>query len=94
MDELCQQYISNVKVFFPIMGKKEKEYLRKLSTSVEECCEEKAITTVEELYDEIGSPGDVFNTYFSQQNMSQVIRRIRLVKWIKSFLYTLNSSSD
>ena len=83
MSELCRQYISDVRNFFPIMGKKEREYLKKLSLSVEEYCEEKSVKTVEELYDGVGSPSYIVNTYFSLQDTSEIIKRISLSNWLK-----------
>lgn len=49
MRSLCQQYISDVKSFFPVMGKEEKKYLANLMNTVEEYCIEENITTIDKL---------------------------------------------
>ena len=49
MNKICKQYISEVKSFFPIMGKSEKRYVTKLKANIESYCEDEEITTKEEL---------------------------------------------
>ena len=54
MNKICKQYISEVKSFFPIMGKSEKRYVTKLKANIESYCEDEEITTKEELYEKYG----------------------------------------
>ena len=78
MTKLCQQYLSDVKAFFPIMGKPERAYLTKLTATVEDYCIEEKITTVEQIYDGFGHPSEVANTYLTSADTSYFIKRIRL----------------
>lgn len=89
MNKLCQQYLSDVKAFFPIIGKPEREYLARLIKTVEDYCIEEQVTTVEQIYDGFGHPSDVVNTYFTSVDTSYLMKQIRLAKWIRRGLIAL-----
>lgn len=89
MTKLCQQYLSDVKAFFPIMGKPERAYLTKLTATVEDYCIEEKITTVEQIYDGFGHPSEVASTYLTSVDTSYLIKRIQLTKWIKRGMVAL-----
>ena len=50
VNKICKTYISEVKAFFPILGKDERSYISKLRTNVDDFCDEANISTKEELY--------------------------------------------
>lgn len=89
MTKLCKKYLSDVKTFFPIMGKSEKAYLAKLTESVDDYCIEENISTMEEIYNGFGHPSEVVNTYLTSVDTSYLIRRIRFSKWIKKSIVAL-----
>lgn len=91
MNKLCRQYISNVKLLFPIIGKAEKEYINSLASDIEDYCIEENINTIDKLYERYGTPDNVINTYFSVLNTDEVIERIKIVKRLKQavFLFLL-----
>lgn len=83
MNKLCKQYISNVKLLFPVTGKAEKEYLNSLASDIEDYCIEENIKTIDKLYERYGTPDTVLNTYFSVLNTDEVIKRIKIIKQLK-----------
>lgn len=83
MNKLCRQYHSDIKSFFPIMGKPERKYLSNLMKLVEDYCDEEDVTTLEELYKGFGPPDDVVITYLEHTDTELLMKRIRLTKWIK-----------
>ena len=89
MTKLCKQYLSDIKAFFPIIGKAERVYLAKLIQTVEDYCIEEKVTTIEEVYNGFGQPSEVANTYFTSCDTSNLMKRIQLTKWIKRGLITL-----
>lgn len=89
MDNLAKQFTKNVKAFFPIVGKAEKEYLKKLELNLEDYCEEKQVSSLEELYKDFGTPSDVVHSYYSSVNIDYILKRLRLTKIIKTCLVTL-----
>lgn len=81
--KISKQYISEVKTLFPLIGKSERNYIKKLKTNVESCCDENNITTKQELYDCYGLPNDVVNDYYSSVDTEYLIRKIRISKYLK-----------
>ena len=77
MSKLKQRYLKEVKSFFPIMGKPERRHLKKLSEQINDYCIEK------ELYQDFGRPSEISNTYFSNIDINEFVKRIQLAKWLK-----------
>ncbi|MCI8307894.1 MAG: hypothetical protein HFH14_07590 [Lachnospiraceae bacterium] len=89
MNKLCKHYISDVKALFPIMQKPEKRYIKKLSDTIEEYCEETSITSMDAIYDSFGSPQDILTEYFSIADTPFLTKKIKISKWIKRGIITL-----
>ena len=89
MDGVCKAYIKSVKAFFPIMGKREKEYLKKLELNIKDFCCENSITSVEMLYEDFGIPSEVASSYFASVQIDYLIRKINISKNIKCTLAIL-----
>ena len=54
MNRVCKIYVKNVKSAFPIIGKSERLYIKKLQNYLEEYCNEYNISSLEELYKNFG----------------------------------------
>lgn len=89
MNNLCKQYTSSVKELFPIMGKAEKRYILSLKEDINAYCEEENIETLDKLYEKYGSPNNIVNSYFSVSDTTEIIKRIRISKWIKCAIVIL-----
>lgn len=87
MTKLCQRYISDVKYFFPVLGTPEKKYLAKLTQTIEDYCIEEKVTTIDEIYNGLGHPREVVNSYLAQIDTSKLIKRIQFIKWIRRGLF-------
>lgn len=83
MSKLKQRYLKEVKSFFPIMGKPERRHLKKLSEQINDYCIEKEVSSIEELYQDFGRPSEISNTYFSNIDINEFVKRIQLAKWLK-----------
>lgn len=86
MNKICKQYISEIKAFFPIMGKDEKKYIAKLKNNIESYCDEAGIATKEELYKNYGFPNNVVNDYYSSLDTDYIVKKIKLSKYIKALV--------
>lgn len=53
MNRVCKIYVKNVKSAFPIIGKSERLYIKKLQNYLEEYCNEYNISSLEELYESV-----------------------------------------
>lgn len=89
MTKLSQRYLSDVKAFFPVIGKPERAYLTKLSEQIEDYCIEKEVTVIEDIYDGFGHPSEVASTYFTDIDTPDLFKRIQLTKWIKRGIIAL-----
>lgn len=65
------------------MRKTERTYLSELRINIEDYCEEHNDITYEILCDEFGSPSDVLNSYLSNMDMNDIIRRINISRIIR-----------
>lgn len=84
MNKVCKEYISDAKKFFPIMGRKERDYLRKVSSDIEDFIEAENITSKSELVEKYRQPYEVANNYYATFfDTELVIKRIKISKYIK-----------
>ena len=77
MNSICKQYMEQIRLIFPLMGKQEKQYLQKMSVQVEDFCEENDVGSLDDLYKHFDPPEDVVREYFSVMDTSEIIRRIK-----------------
>lgn len=89
MNRLCKQYISQVKLLLPTIGKSEKNYLVTLTSNLEDFCEDTSPQTMDDLYKEFGSPVDTVNSYISTLPTETLIKRIRTSKYIRCLIVAL-----
>ena len=89
MNRLCKQYISQVKLLLPTIGKSEINYLTTLTSNLEDFCEDTSPQTMDDLYKEFGSPVDTVNSYISTLPTETLIKRIRTSKYIRCLIVTL-----
>lgn len=89
MDKISKQYVKNVKAFFPIIGKGEKNYLKSLEISIDDYCEEVSISSLTELYEKFGTPSEVVNTYYSSINTDHILNQLSRNKTIKRLIAVL-----
>ncbi len=89
MNRLCKQYISQVKLLLPTIGKSEKNYLTTLTSNLEDFCKDTSPQTMDDLYKEFGSPVDTVNSYISTLPTETLIKRIRTSKYIRCLIVAL-----
>ena len=89
MNKICKQYITDVKSFFPIIGKEERKYIKKFTNEVENFCEEEDVTSKEVLYQNFGIPNSIANMYYTSMDIDFLIKRIRITKYVKRTVFAL-----
>lgn len=89
MNKICKQYIKDVRSFFPVIGKQEKEYLKKIAEHVEDYCENENITSVEELYTGFGAPTEVLSTYYSTVDTKHILTQVKKAHYVKILFVVL-----
>lgn len=89
MNTICKQYIKNAKSFFPNIGKEERKYLKNLELTISEYCEEQSISSLEELYKDVGMPFEVVNNYYENINVNHILHQINRKKIIRLSLLAI-----
>lgn len=89
MNKLCKTYIRKIKTLFPVMGKSERSFIKPIKTNVDDFLTDAPDSNLEDLYKEFGKPEDVINSYYTTVDTDNVIRRIKISKYIKILIITL-----
>lgn len=84
--KICKEYIKEIKAIFPVKGKKERSYIKNLSNDIADYCEEENVTAKEKLYENYGNPIDVVAEYFSAIGVPNVIKKLKISKYIKALI--------
>ena len=87
MNSLCKQYISEVKLLLPAIGKSEKNYLASLTSNLEDFCDDTSPQTIDDLYQEFGTPVDTVNSNISTLSIAELTKRIQIRKYIRHVIY-------
>ena len=89
MSKLCKTYIKKIKTLFPIMGKSERNFIKPLKTNVDDFLVDNPNSNLEDLYKEFGKPEDVVNSYYLSTDTNNIIKRIKVSKYIKTLVIAL-----
>jgi len=89
MNKLCRTYIRKVKLLFPVMSKYERKYIKAITINVNDYLADVPESTIDDLYKEFGTPKDIIDSYYSTVNTDDVIKKIRISKYIKLILILL-----
>ncbi|MFR2365946.1 MAG: DUF6120 family protein [Eubacterium sp.] len=89
MNKLCKTYIRRVKTLFPLMGKSERKYIKILKTNINDYLVDTPNSNINDLYKEFGSPKDIMNSYYSTIDIDNVIKKIRISKYVKTLIILL-----
>lgn len=88
-NNICKEYLTAVKSFFPTIGKEEKKYLNNLCLILEDYHEEQPDSTMDDLCQEFGTPIELVANFYYNANPSRLIERINLFANTKKILYAI-----
>ena len=91
MNKIHKKYMAQIKASFPAVGKEEKKYLKTLSEDIKEYCEDNNPESIEELYENCGSPLDTIHDYYEQFEPDELITKLNLAVIAKRFLLCIVS---
>jgi hypothetical protein len=86
---ITKKYLKNCRQLFPIYGKYEKQFLKRLQKQVDEYLHEFSDSTYENLCDEFGSPKDIVISYYDTVETNYLLKKTNLIKNIRIFLFGL-----
>ena len=89
MDNISKVYVSQVKAMFPVLGKKEKAFIKKLRDDLSDYCEDNNVDTIDELYERFGTPQEIVFEYISLMEPEAMLKQINIAKLIKALVIGL-----
>lgn len=84
MHKETDRYIKDIKLFFPIFGKQEKEYLAVLKEKITEYEGEHPEVTYSALEEEFGSPSDIIAEYYREVDEDRLFKRMKIRGMLKA----------
>lgn len=84
-----KNYLKNCRILFPIYGKQERIFLKKLKRQIEDYCVDFPNATYTDIVTQFGTPTDVVISYYENTNETLLLKRANLIKYLRSFLLCL-----
>ena len=78
MNNFKKEYLSEIKAILPIKSKRERIYLKKLSSDIEALIQEEHISSKKMLYDIYGIPSEVVHNYLSSLGIEYIVKKIKV----------------
>lgn len=89
MDNIIKAYVSQVKAILPVLGKKEKAFIKKLRDDLFDYCEDNNVNTINELYRDFGTPQEIAFEYITLIEPEAMLKQINTAKFIKALVICL-----
>lgn len=81
MYPIVKIYLQQVKDTFPVLGKPERQYLKKLQSCVQSYVEDRPDLTLNDLIEQFGPAEDVFALYVSGCATESLVHRMQIEHW-------------
>ena len=85
---MIRKYLRNCKRLFPVYGKRERQFIKKLRDRIQEHIDSSPNLTYEELVEQFGSPKDIVIEYYNTVDDDYLLRKTNLVKYLKIVLFS------
>lgn len=79
----AKKYYRDLKRLFSVYGKEEKTYLNEMKVQIDEYAADNPGLTYDELEEEFGSPNEVISAYYLSCDSNQLIKKMRIRKFVK-----------
>lgn len=76
-------YLQHIRCLFPMLGIKERKYLKSMRRILLEYLDENENASLEQLCKEFGNPQDVVRDYYATDSTSVLVKRIKKAKCLK-----------
>lgn len=84
-----KKYLKDCKNLFPIYGKSERIFLKRLENQIEEYQQSNDVCNYSDLVEQFGVPSSIVSSYYESLDEEQeglLLKKLNLVKQIRSFL--------
>lgn len=83
---MVKKYIRRCKNCFPVYGREERQFLKKLKKEMEQYIQENVDVTYQQIEEQFGTPIDVIKAYYdSLEDENRLINRVCFSKYLKRF---------
>ena len=86
---MIPKYIRRCKQLFPVYGKYEQQFLKRLQQQANEFLAQNPNITYEELVTQFGSPKDIVVGYYDTIDDDYLLKKLNLVKTIRRFFFAI-----
>jgi len=83
MNKLLKKYMAQIKASFPILGIRERKYIKELYYDIKQYCDTNNPTSLSELYTIYGLPINVVKDFYDNEEPTLLFARLKLVSLIK-----------
>ena len=84
-----KKYYKDIKSIFPFHGKRERTFLKNLSTQINEYADDHNQCTYTELSNEFGTPIEILKSYYDSIDSEYLLGKMNNKTIINSFLYCI-----
>jgi len=81
--QLHKKYMAQIKASFPILGIRERKYIKELYYDIKQYCDTNNPTSLSELYTIYGLPINVVKDFYDNEEPTLLFARLKLVSLIK-----------
>ena len=81
--QLHKKYMTQIKASFPILGIRERKYIKELHHDIRQYCDNNNPTSLSELYTIYGLPINVVKDFYDNEEPTLLFARLKLVSLIK-----------
>ena len=85
---MIKKYLRNCKRLFPVYGKRERQFIKRLRDRIQEHIDSSPNLTYEELLEQFGSPKDIVIEYYNTVDDDYLLRKTNLVNYLKIVLFS------
>lgn len=86
-----EKYLKNCKKLFPIYGKDERQYIKRLEIHIREYQTEHENCTYEDLVTQFGTPTEVVSSYYKSSDNNDLLKKVNFVRCIRISMVTIIS---
>ncbi|MCI8561828.1 MAG: hypothetical protein HFH03_12040 [Dorea sp.] len=81
-----KKYLKNCKCLFPVYGKHERQYIKRLEHHIQEYQSEHDNCTYDDLVTQFGSPTEVVSGYYRSSDNNILLKKINFVRHFQLFM--------
>lgn len=87
-----EKYLKNCKRLFPVYGKHERQYLKRLKSHIQEYQSENENCTYDDLAEQFGSPTEIVSSYYRSTDNNDLLKKVNFVRYVRILMVVVISA--